>query len=305
MKKKVISISIGFLILFFTIYSVLPHFLAKHHNTKSFQNLGLEVKKQYYGKDFFEYVEGGEGPTLLLVHGFQSSKSYWLPYMKKLSKNYKIIAFDLPGHGNSSAPKNQKYNLDSLSASLEKFVDEKKLENFHLIGASMGGGVVSVYAYHHPEKLATLTLLNPLGIDQGIKSDLQLLIERGKNLFFPNTLDEFDELAMYLTGKQLSLGSYLKKYVLKQMIRKYGFFKRVFNELITSTPLDDILPKIKTKSLIIMGQKDRIIHPQTFEYFVDLMPNIKPVRIENGYHSFVDENFDQAVNSMSEFLENN
>jgi len=305
-KKKVIYILLSVVILTFVSYTYLPHVLSKYYTIKSFKELNLEVKRLEYGDDFFEYAEGGKGETLVFIHGFQSSKSYWLPYCKKFVNDYRIILLDLPSHGNSSAPKNQTYDIQSLAKTFEIFVKKKKIDNFHLIGTSMGGGVASIYTYNNQNSVKSLLLLNPLGIDQEKNSELQDMLVEGKNLFFPNDLDEFDEMAIYVTGKPLSLSSYFKKYVLTQMVKKYTFFKRAFNELLTKTvSIDDLLPKIKTRTLILIGQKDRIINPASYEYFIDLMPNVKSIRFENGAHVFVDKCFDRAVNEMDAFLKNN
>ena len=305
MKKKPIYFLLSFAVFVFAIYTVLPHIVAKYHSYKSFKDLNLEVKNLKYENDHIEYVEGGEGETLVFVHGFQSTKNYWLPYFKKFHKKYNIVALDLPGHGNSSRPKDQKYDLQSITKSLEFFIKEKDLKNFHLIGTSMGGGIATIYAHNNPEKLKSLVLINPLGIDQKLKSDLQILMERGKNLLFPKNLEEFDEMAIFISGKPLALSAYFKKYALSQMIKNYFFFKRAFKEMITTTKtLDDILPNIKTKSLLLIGQKDRIIHPASYEYFVKLMPNAKAIRFKHAAHTFIGKYFSKATDSIEEFLKN-
>jgi pimeloyl-ACP methyl ester carboxylesterase len=153
--------------------------------------------------------------------------------------------------------------------------------------------------------LYILSLLNPLGIDQKNKSDLQLLLEKGHNIFFPKNLEEFDLMTQYVTGKKLNFHSYFKKYVLTQMIKDYSFFKRAFDDLLSSTPLDKILPNIKNKSLILIGKKDRIIHPSSFEYFVELMPNIKAKRIDNGSHVFTGAELNIAIKELISFLKEN
>ena len=308
MKKtnKSIYIFLAIIIFIFAGYTIAPNVIAKYYTKKAFKDLDLDIKILSYDKDHFEYVEGKGDETIVFVHGFQSTKSYWLPYLKRLNKNYKTIAMDLPGHGNSSRPLNQKYDLQSLTKSLERFIDEKKLKDFHIMGASMGGGLAAIYAYNNPENVKTLILLNPLGIDQKNKSELQVMMEKGKNLFFPTDLQEFDEMAIYITGKPLPLSSYFKKFALGKMIKNYGFFKRAFKEMITkSIPIDNILPKITTPSLIIIGQKDRIIHPASYEYFVDLMPNVTPVRLPNGAHAFIGNDFEDATKSIEDFLQNN
>lgn len=306
MKKKIFGIFIILVVLIYGTYIFIPPVAMKYHNYKSYKQLNLDVKKLKYGNDFFEYAEGGNGETVVFIHGFQSSKNSWMPYFKKFISQYNLIALDLPGHGNSSRPKNQKYDLQSMANSFELFAEKKKLQNIHLVGISMGGGIATIYAYKHPENVKSLILINPLGIDQEKKSDLQKLLEKGKNVFFPNNLTEFDEMTMYLSGKHLKLSNYFKQYFLNQMIKNYTFFKNAFNDLISNTkPIDNILPKVTTPTLIFIGQKDKVIHPASYEYFVKLMPNIKPVRFLYGSHVLVDRDFEIAIESMDEFLKDN
>jgi abhydrolase domain-containing protein 6 len=306
MKKRIIYIFIFFAIIAYGSYVFLPYYLTKQHTLSAYKKLNLEVKKIYYGKDYFEYIEGGQGETIVMVHGFQSSKNFWVSYIKKLSKNYNIIALDLQGHGNSSRPLNQEYGLQSVAEGLTKFIELKKIDNFHLIGSSMGGGAAAIYAYKNPNKVKSLTLINPLGIDQEHDSELQALVKKGKYIFFPNNVKEFDEMYFYITGKNLSLNSYFKKHIVAQMIKNYSFFKKAFNDLLTKTiPIDDILPKISTKTLLLLSQKDRIIHPNSYEYFVKLMPNAKTIRFLNGAHVFVDNDFAVAIKEIDSFLKNN
>jgi pimeloyl-ACP methyl ester carboxylesterase len=304
-KKIFLLSSVSIIVIFIFFYSYLPLFLSKYSEYKNFKDLNLKKSQVYYNdnKDFFEYLEGGEGEdTVLLVHGFQSSKNYWIPFIKKLNKDFHIVALDLPGHGNSSKNNLKKFDLNSLVNFLNIFAEKKDLKRFHLIGTSMGGGITTLYTHNYPDKVITLSLLNPLGIDQENKSDLQLLLEKGHNVFFPKNLEEFDLMTEFVTGKRLNFHSYFKKYVLTQMIKNYSFFKRSFDELLSSTPLDKILPEIKNRSLILIGKKDRIIHPSSFEYFVKLMPNIQAKRIENGYHVFTGDELIIAIEELRSFL---
>lgn len=252
---------------------------------------------------FFEYVEGGEGDVVILVHGFQSNKNFWIPYMKELIKNYKVIALDLPGHGNSSRPSNQCYSIQELAKTFTKFIDVKKLDNFHLIGSSLGGGIITIYASENPQKVKSLVLFNPLGIDQEHNSELQDLLLQGKNIFFPNNEKEFNEMCVFIMGKELKLNSYFKKFAVNQMIKNYPFFKKAFNEMLSKTKsIDDLLPKVTPPVLLLIGDKDRLINPITYEYFIRLMPNVKPVKFSNGNHVFVDNDLQIAKDEIVLFL---
>lgn len=307
MKKKIISIFFIFVALTFATYIFLPSIATKYHCYKTYKQLHLEVKKINYDVDnFFEYVEGGKGETIVFVHGFQSSKNTWIPYFKKFFNSYNLVAMDLPGHGNSSRPKTQKYDLQSMADSLALFIEKKNLHDFHLVGISMGGGCATIYAYKYPQNIKSLILINPLGIDQEKKSELQNQVEKGKNIFFPKNLSEFDEMTLFLSGKQLKFSNYFKEYFLSQMMKNYAFFKNAFKELLQNTKsIDDILPKITTPTLILISQNDRVIHPASYEYFVRLMPNAKPIRFLHGSHVLVDNYFEEAVKSMDDFIKSN
>jgi pimeloyl-ACP methyl ester carboxylesterase len=309
-KKTTLRLLNAFLILVMVAvfaYIFTAPLLFKYHYNAELKKSNLKVNKIQYDNDHFEYVEGGQGnETLLFVHGFQSNKEFWIPYFKKYHKDYKIVALDLPAHGKSSSPKNQKYDLLSLSKSLELFVEKTNLNNFHLISTSMGGGIAAVYTFNNPEKVKSLVLLNPLGIDQEEKSDLQHLMDKGENILFPKNLKQFDQMMEYVIGKPVNFNAYFKEYMFLKLMQKYPLHKKAFAELITkSKPVDDILPKIKTNSLIIIGQKDRIIHPNSYEYFISLMPNVKAYKMKKAPHVFVEKYFDKANIVMETFLKEN
>ena len=80
LEKKSFYLILSILILLFVGYTSFPHIISKYYTTKTFKDLNLEVKKLKYEDNVFEYVEGGEGENIVFVHGFQSSKSYWIPY---------------------------------------------------------------------------------------------------------------------------------------------------------------------------------------------------------------------------------
>ncbi len=86
------------------------------------------------------YRELGDGFPLLLVHGIAGFLEEWEMSIEPLSKHYRVIALDLPGHGLSDKPKIP-YSIDRLTGFLKEFTEEMKLEKFHLVGHSLGGGV--------------------------------------------------------------------------------------------------------------------------------------------------------------------
>ncbi len=268
----------------------------------SFYKASLSVKTVKTGQYSFEYVEGGTGEPILFIHGFGGQKRSWLKYCKRFVSKYRVIAVDLPGHGGTPHPDGQHYDLDSLTDALHDFTTAMNLERFHLVGLSMGGGVSTVYAAKHPENLHSLTLMNPFGVVTPERSDVEKNLLKGRNLFFPRTLSELDDLITYTTGKPLSIAKHFKEYLLKKMNAKRDFFAKAFDELANSTPVETLLPDIRTRTLLLIGGKDRIIHPSSLKIYQRLLPNLRSKLIQQGTHVFVGPFFEEAFEHIDSFL---
>src|SRR6185312_4075249 len=103
------------------------------------------------GNTRWSYYEGGDGPTIVLLHGFASSKEVWLPVAKLLTPHFHLIIPDLPGWGESSRNADAGYDIDAQASRLDAFVQALRLQRFVLVGHSMGGAIAGVYAAGHPE----------------------------------------------------------------------------------------------------------------------------------------------------------
>lgn len=283
------------------IYQCFPVVVDWVYQVKNFRETELSIHRFSIEGDIFEYAEGGNGKeVVLLLHGFQSDKRAYLPYVKYL-KDFHIIIPDFSGHGGSSDHKNQHYDLKSLSHSLYRFVDHLHLDKVHLVGNSMGGGIALYFSLYHPERVLRVVLINPLGVNPPIKSYFQNVLDRGKNLLFPNNLQEFDDFGRLLIGHPFDLSIHFKEYVLHQLLKKRFFYNRVFNELVSSETLDDKLDKIKSQVLILAGQRDLVLHPTSYEVFHKKLPKNKYVKI-NAPHALMGEYLKEASEEIASFL---
>ncbi|NLK68096.1 MAG: alpha/beta hydrolase [Clostridiaceae bacterium] len=105
------------------------------------------------------YRESGNGFPLLLVHGIAGFLEEWEMSIEELSKHYRVIALDLPGHGLSHKPQIA-YTLDRLTGFLKDFVTEMKLEQFYLVGHSLGGAVCLNFVIKYPSLVKKLIVVN-------------------------------------------------------------------------------------------------------------------------------------------------
>ena len=106
-------------------------------------------------------IEQGNGPlTLVLLHYFGGSALEWQLVMEKLSSQYRCLAIDLRGHGDSDAPEIG-YSVDNMADDVAAVLREKSVGDFALVGHSMSGKVAMALAARQPTGLTSLLLLSP------------------------------------------------------------------------------------------------------------------------------------------------
>lgn len=104
-----------------------------------------------------------EAPTLLLVHGMGHwAQAAWDTLAPHFTASHRVIAFDLPGFGESDKP-DLAYSLDFFEATLHGLVEALGLARFGVLGHSLGGLIAAAYAAAHPSRVRFLGLLDPAG----------------------------------------------------------------------------------------------------------------------------------------------
>jgi 4,5:9,10-diseco-3-hydroxy-5,9,17-trioxoandrosta-1(10),2-diene-4-oate hydrolase len=122
------------------------------------------------------YVEAGEGPAVLLMHGLGSSLDTWRRNVQPLADaGYKILAPDLPGHGDSDKPKSLRYDPLAAVDFTIRFLDALGVQKASLVGNSAGGLVAAMFALEYPERTDRLTLVAPGGLGRQISWFLRLM----------------------------------------------------------------------------------------------------------------------------------
>jgi len=110
------------------------------------------------------YLEGGDPskPTLVMVHGFGADKDHWTFYAPWLTKDYRLIAPDLPGFGENDRDGELPFDVGSQAARLKDFLDALGIDRPHLGGNSMGGWIALRFAIDYPDALKHRDLLDKI-----------------------------------------------------------------------------------------------------------------------------------------------
>ncbi|ORM38025.1 alpha/beta fold hydrolase [Williamsia sp. 1135] len=134
--------------------------------------------------DRVAYRDEGTGPVLLLIHGMAGSSRTWDAVLPELAKKYRVIAPDLPGHGDSAKPRGD-YSLGAFAAFLRDLLRELDVDSATIVGQSLGGGVAMQFTYQHPEYCERLILIGSGGLGPDVNWTLRLLSAPGAELVLP------------------------------------------------------------------------------------------------------------------------
>jgi len=145
------------------------------------------------------YLEAGEGPLLLLVHGMAGTAHNWDAVIEPLALHNTVIAPDFPGHGDS-APGGGDYSLGSLASGLRDLMIALGHERATLVGHSLGGGVALQFAYQFPEMVERLVLVSSGGLGPEVGMVLRAAALPGADLFIRTTAAPGATAASWVTG---------------------------------------------------------------------------------------------------------
>ncbi|HXM00983.1 MAG TPA: alpha/beta hydrolase [Chthoniobacterales bacterium] len=126
----------------------------------------------------FHYLHQGAGFPVILLSGFPQSSYAWRKVIPDLAADYRVIAPDLPGQGDSDRPTDG-YDTSTVSQRLDLFLTELGLDRFHLVGHDVGAWVAFTYAATFRSRIETLTLIDA-GIP-GISLRPEIRLQEARN----------------------------------------------------------------------------------------------------------------------------
>jgi abhydrolase domain-containing protein 6 len=221
------------------------------------------------GQSQVSYLQGRNrnGTCVLLLHGFPGDKEMWLDIIPFLdAAGYKVIAVDLPGFGANFQDETLKYDATTLTKTLKAFSRKVDVGVFHLVGHSVGAVIAASYAYGLPVEVASLTLIEPLGLSSAAESEFDKGMTKGKNSLLISAATAYDALVAFLTVKPPMMPGALKKRRAESWASGRAFYQRVWSELMQGDRahlLDLLLPEMPVRTMALFGAKSKVVHPMT------------------------------------------
>jgi len=209
----------------------------------------------------FEYLEVGEGETLMLCHGLFGALSNFADLIEKFRHTHKVVVPILP-----------LFDLDILHTTvsgLEKhiasFIEHKNYSNIHLLGNSLGGHVALVYILKHPERVKSLILTGSSGLFENAMGDSNP--KRGDYEYIKNkTAQTFYDPAVATPALVDEVFEITKNRL--KVIKIIALAKSAIRH-----NLAEELNQIQQPTLLIWGKNDIVTPPFVAEEFKKLIPN--------------------------------
>lgn len=208
------------------------------------------------------------GPPMVMLHGAYASVHAWEPWVEELGDEFRLISFDLPGHGLTGAIPDADYSRENMSRTLDQIMQLMKLDRAVIVGHSMGGSVALQYALDHPEKIRGLVLIGSSGMrrttDENIPSSFGIA-----------DVSWLQPITRYVTPRFMIEAALRDSvadpdnFVTKDMVERYWELIRMTgsreallqrqNLRLAAEPLEARLGEITIPTLLIWGANDKLV----------------------------------------------
>ena len=258
------------------------------------------------------YVDIGEGPPLVFVHGLGGAWQNWLENLPYFARTHRCIAPDLPGFGESDEMDGE-VSMTRYAQVLEELLGEEGIERCAVVGNSMGGFIALEMALKFPVAVDRLVLVSaavlwqeyrrarPLVAVAGVTESVtgRLLAEAAQLLA---SRPRLREIALQFGGirapRKLSLE--LQRELVLTARRTPGFLPAL--QALASYPLREELPKIRCPALIVWGDEDPLVGVEHAEELASAMPDARVSIYERTGHVVQLERPERFNREVAEFL---
>jgi pimeloyl-ACP methyl ester carboxylesterase len=250
------------------------------------------------------YKDIGQGPVILLLHGYLESLKVWNGLVDELKNDFRLIVPDLPGHGHSEVSENVQ-TMESMAEAIMHLLHHLNIEKCFVVGHSLGGYVALAYLEKYPKMVMGISLFHSSPYadteEKKLNRDREIeLIKAGKkdqiyNLHTPKT---FANENVPLFAEQIEkLKSTAKKTENDGIIA-------ILEGMKVRPSRAELLKNTKVPVQYIIGRKDNFIPMQILEK-LELPENADVVILDNSGHMGMFEEKEKAVEAIRRFVSYN
>ena len=237
----------------------------------------------------------GNGHPLVIIHGIGGDHSQLENVISQFANEFKTIALDCRGHGESDKPDN--YSLQDHVSDILGIIDHFQIETASLLGVSMGSYIAQGVAIAAPERIDKLILTVPKS--NGLTSSFQRLMnEHAKELEGLSLHESILALLKYMTFNPEIMKKHIDIFETKLSPAQF----LTANKALSNFDFRNELPKIKAKTLVISGKYDGLNPPSEGRICASLIPTATFVEMQYSGHAPMYEEPELYMKIIEEFL---
>jgi non-heme chloroperoxidase len=258
------------------------------------------------------YEDHGSGKPVVLIHGYPLSGASWEKQVPALLEGgYRVITYDRRGFGNSSQP-TEGYNYDTFAEDLHKLITHLQLQDFSLVGFSMGGGEIARYFGKYGPIGASKAVIiggippfllktgdNRDGVDGDVFEGIKKAVVKDRYAFFTEFFKNFFN-ADQLLGKRVS------EEVIRASWNLAAGASATASLACVSTWYEDFrqdLHRMDVPTLIIHGDSDRIVPIEASgQRTAKLVKGARLVVVKGGPHCITWTHAEEVTSELVSFL---
>ena len=250
-------------------------------------------------------LRAGDGPPVVLLHGFTGMKENWLQLMPHLSARHRLIVPDLPGWGDSTRLPDTDYGYAAQAERVARFLATVSDEPVDVIGHSMGGAIAAVLAARHPERVRRLVLMDSGGV-RFRDNDFGRAVLRGENPFAVADRADLDRYMALLFDDPPLIPWPADSALIARRVRDADFEQSVLDRIGRSE--EAFLPaaesaRIAAPTLLLWCRNDRVIDVSAAQLFADVLPDSRTVLLDGCSHMPLMERPVETAAALEEFLQ--
>ncbi len=251
------------------------------------------------------YVERGDGPPLVLVHGFLGSTANFDDVIERLAPYRRVVALDLPGFGYSDRPLDIDLSLTAMAELLSAALDRLGIERAAVLGHSMGGVIAMRLAAAHPERVERLILVAAPAPDEMHRLPLYPLLRPVLPVAVALTLANLSRLRRSLRNL-----TYDPAFITDERWQVYTRPSRLrgsahaliklLGDVHRDVPLDPA--GIHTRTLLLWGEADTAVPLRVAHRLHALLPDARLEVVPQAGHLVLEEQPDVSATAILRFL---
>lgn len=244
----------------------------------------------------------GQGPAVMLIHGFAEDKRIWDRFVPQLAKEFTLIVPDIPGSGQSDMLKGNQISICDYAEVMHEILKKEKIDSCCIIGHSMGGYISLAFAEKYKNKLTGLGLFH----SSAYADDATKIETRRKGIEFIKTNGPLAFLKTSIPG--LFADTEKSKAEINLLIDRAKTFSgealiQYYEAMIARTDRTHVLKECSFPVLFIMGRHDKAV-PFQHSLQQSHLPSISYINImENSAHMGMYEEKDKSFSALLYFLQ--